>query len=198
MQRRKKIEGFRCTTINIVPLVIFLFQPNALMWPEWLGRGWSAGEEAVLGSLVLSSAFKALHTLGSISFDSSRVSLYAPCIPQVLNHFSCLHFLYDFPRLPLCFLCALDLECPFPLCADPKPTHYSGPASKIIVFLIFDHVYFDLAGTSPCLNFLGIYIFFLFLIMFCLISSLTSSSLRARAVPHFSVSIAGLAQLLLR
>lgn len=145
--------------------------PNVLMWPETIGgRRAVVGEEAVLRSLVLSSAFKALHTLGSISFDF--LSCLSLCSLHSSGPESCLHFLHDFPRLPLYSLCALDLECPFPLCAETKPTHYSGPASKIIIFLIFDHVYLHLAGPSPSLNSRDIF-FFLFLIMFCLIPSLT-------------------------
>lgn len=84
-KRVKRLRVLRCTNINIATLIIFLFQANALMWPEQLG---GVGEGALPGGSVLSSAFKALHTLGSIFLDLLSCLSFCACFPWVLNDLS--------------------------------------------------------------------------------------------------------------
>lgn len=127
---------------------------NVLMWPEPFGRSWE--REQFLEHLLLSLAFKPPHTLASIflprfllmllfmrhAFHWSWIVSYAPT-SCMLSH-----------TCP--FTLSVPLECPSPVCVDPKPTHHSGPGSKIIFFSIFYHIHLYLAVTSPSLNSLGI------------------------------------------
>lgn len=72
---------------------------------------------------------------------SSHASLYAACIPLVLNYFSRPHFLHAFPCLSLYCPCALHLECPSEVqSADLKPTHHLRPGPESVFFLIFYYI----------------------------------------------------------
>lgn len=165
----------------MITLIIFLFQADVVMWPEqfWGYRGgaFPGGFSPYVGTQGIS------HTSINLpSLISSNASLSAACVQLVLNCLSCLCSLHAFPRLlPAPYShCAFDLECPSPICADPKPTHWSGPGSKTVFSIFFcTHPY--LAMTSPSSELPGFF-FFLFLIVFYLISSLTSSISRAGAM----------------
>lgn len=100
--------------------------------------------------------------------------------------------LFVMAPLPTCFptpapwlsLC-LRPRMPVPHLCRPKDYSPSGPDSNIIFFSILCDIHPYLAVTSPSSELPGC--FFLFLIMFYLISSLTSISLRAGAMSHFCV-----------
>lgn len=116
---------------------------------------------------------------------SSHASLYAACVQWVLNCLSRPLSLHAFPRLTLDSLCAFDLECPSPICVGPKTTHHQGliqisSSSQSCVTSTLTWQW-----PLPPLNSLDV--FFLFLIMFYLISSPTSISLRAGAMSRFCV-----------
>lgn len=149
----------------MITLIIFLFQADVVMWPEqfWGYRGgaFPGGFSPYVGTQGIS------HTSINLpSLISSNASLSAACVQLVLNCLSCLCSLHAFPRLlPAPYShCAFDLECPSPICADPKPTHWSGPGSKTVFSIFFcTHPY--LAMTSPSSELPGFFFSFPYCIL---------------------------------
>lgn len=82
---------------------------------------------------------------------------------------------------------ALGLDCPFPTLQIQNLLTRQGLVQRLSIILSdFYYVYPHLAVISPFSEQPGLFsFFFLFLIMFGLISSLTSCSIRAGAVLHF-------------
>lgn len=188
MKKRRKIEGVQMCQHQYC-------HPNNLTIPGKRtdvtriilrhGRGstpWSLGTLAwhsrLLARLLFYSSFKFLSCLSLCSLCPTGPEL------SVMSHSLC-----AFPMPVPWFPRSLWPRLLLPHLADPKPTHRSGSGSKIICLSDFYYVNPHLAGISPSSEQPGRFVLFcfvfLFLIMFGLMSSLTSCPIRAGTMPHF-------------
>lgn len=168
----------------MVTLIIFLFQANVVMWPE---QFWGHGRGSIPWRLCsLRWRSRLLTHLHQFPFPDF-FSCFSLCSLRSMGP-----ELFVTAPLPTCFpmpapwlsLC-LRPRMPFPQLCRPKDYSPSGPDSNIIFFSVLCDIHPYLAVTSPSSELPGC--FFLFLIMFYLISSPTSISLRAGAMSRFCV-----------